>query len=456
MKWRSTAIYFLILLVAGGVYFGIRTKQNEAARKEKESKRIFTFNTKAVKEIEIKRQGAEALQLKKGHKKWKISQPIVSAVDTSAFGDFFGSLGKLERGRKIGKPSGSLKDFGLDKPSLVVRLLADGKWSELQMGAKNPTETARYAKVGKNEDVFLISNDTYFNLNKSLKDLRRKELFSWQPGQVKVVNVKWRNGDQFSVERQAGTKRWKSADKPDLKIKTSKVQNLLDSLQWIRAEDFLAKDAMPSSAQVDVTLQLKDGKTAELKIADAQPAKKSLVATSSEVVGPVQIPSTVLSSIPRSVNSLVNRSLISLHTDAIRKIAWKTTAGNGKLVWIDQNNWGTKEGSAAPKALKNPWRVSSFLAFMDNAEYIDTVKPGSSAPKEAPNSVRFVDVSGKKNSLTWDKLDPKNTGPVNVWLEGKGATQEVQVKHQDIKRLDDLLAKMEPKKKVKVKPAEKK
>ncbi len=84
----------------------------------------------------------------------------------------------------------------------------------------------------------MISNATYDALNKSLKDLRRKELFTWQPDQVSAVDVKWRNGEGFSLERQGGTKQWKSANQPDLEIKARKVQNLLDELHWLQGCGF--------------------------------------------------------------------------------------------------------------------------------------------------------------------------------------------------------------------------
>ncbi len=141
----------------------------------------------------------------------------------------------------------------------------------------------------------MMSSATYDALNKGLRDLRRKELFTWQPDQVSAVDVKWRSGDGFSLERQGGAKQWKSANQPGLEIKARKVQNLLDELHWLRAVDFVEKDAMPSSAQVEIRLKLKDGQTSELKVADPDQAKKQAIAASSEIEGPVLVASHILS-----------------------------------------------------------------------------------------------------------------------------------------------------------------
>lgn len=441
MKWRTTAVYFLVLLLIGGIYLLLHTKKKQAALEENASRRVFTFDAGAVKEIEIKSGETQAIRLEK-EEKWRISEPIASDIDSGEFTGFFSALQHIEQERKIGKPSDNPDAFGLDKPSLTIRLLAGSDWLELRIGGKNPAETSRYATAGESGDVFMMSGSTYAALNKGLKELRRKDLFTWQPDQVHAVDVKWLGGDEFSFERQGGAKQWKSAAQPGLEIKAAKVQNLLDELHWLRAVDFVEKDAMPSSAQVEITVHLKDGQTSELKIADAGQAKKQAIAYSSEIEGPVLVPSHILEAIPHSVVSLADRSLISAESSDIREIAWKTDSGAGNLVWMIENTWGEKEGSAPPKAVEKPWAVRSFLAFIDGVEYIEAVEPGSNPPEGAPNSVRFVDVFGKKSSLTWNALNSGNTDPVTVWIQRDGASREVKIKHEAAQRLNDSLAQM--------------
>ena len=206
--------------------------------------------------------------------------------------------------------------------------------------------------------------------------------------------------------------------------------------------DFPEKDAMPSSAEVEIKVHLKDGKTAELKVADVDQAKKQAVGVSSEIDGPVLIAAPSLSSIPRSLDSLADRSFISTDAVDIREIAWKAESGEGDLNWIGENSWGTKEGTAAPKAIEKPWAVRSFLGYMENLEYTEAVEPGSQAPEGAPNSLHLTDVFGKTSSLTWDKLPSEARDTVTVWMERDGTARTVKVKYEAIKRLNDLLAQM--------------
>ena len=441
MKWRTTAIYFLVLLLIAGVYLVIDSKKKETALKEKESRRVFVFDPAKVKEIEIKPRETEAIYLEKGDK-WKISRPVSSDVDWTLFSDFFSALQNLEQERKIGKSSDNLNAFGLDNPSLIVRLLTGSDWLELRIGGKNPAETGRYAMTGKDGDVYMVSSATFTALNKSLRDLRRKDIFSWQSDQVSAVDVKWQGGEEFSLERQGSEKLWKCANQPDFEIKARKVENLLDELHWLRAVDFVEKDAVTSPAQVTILIKLKDGKSSELDIAGPDSAKKQAVAHCSEIQGPVLVNSSIIGSVPRSLISLADRSFISGDVADIRKITWKTGNGGGNLVWFEGNRWGTKKGEASPTAVENPGPIRGFLAFIEDAEYIETVRPGSNPPEGAPDTVQFEDVFGKKSSLTWNGLPSETTAPVTVWIEKDGSTREVRVKYEAVKKLDESLAKM--------------
>jgi hypothetical protein len=440
MKWRTTLIYFLVLLLVGAVYVVVEKKQKEAARVEKESKRVFAFDLNAVKEIEVRSGDLPAIHLEKGED-WRITQPVASDVDRMMFGHFFSVLRSAERERKIDKPSDNLAAFGLDKPSFVIRLLSGGEWFELQVGAKTPTESSRYARTGNGSDVFMMSGVACDDLNKGLKDLRTKELFGWLPDQVGAVEVKWRSGEGLDLERQAGAEQWKCVTQPEVVIKAKKVQDLLDEVHWLRAVDFIGQDAMPPDAEVEVKVKLKDGRTADLKVAAPDQAKKRALATSSEI-GPVLIASHILEAIPKSAASLADRSLISLDAADIVQVTFKAGDEGGNLVRLDSKTWGTKEGEASAKPVEDSLQVRRFLTSLENVEYMEAVEPAPNPPEGAPNSVGLVDAVGKKNSLVWERLPSEAANQVTVWIEKEGAARAVNVKYEDLKRLNESLAQL--------------
>ena len=440
MKFKTTALYFLVLVVIGAVYAGMNFEKDKAARREKEAKRVFTFAAKDVSRIEIESGPNKAVSLKKTSK-WTITSPIVSEVDNVQLTGLLSTLQNIERERKIG-PSGNLKDFGLDKPSIVVRILAGSKWLELDAGAQNPVGTDRYASAGKGGEVFLISSQAYDDLNKNLTDLRRKELFSWNPDEVKAFRISWKNGGEVDLARQGETNIWKSKGRPDIKISGEKVDNLLEGLHWLRAADFLENGSMPPSPDIAVKFELSNGKTPELRVALPGAGIKQAVATSTELPCPVLLSTYFLSSIPHSTDSLVDRSLLSANPSDVKKITWRIASSSGDLVRLGEDKWGKADGAAAPKPLKNSWSVESFLAFAHNAEYIAPAPPAGKPVQGARNSVQFTDVFGKKTSLTWNA--PGTTGPVEGRLEKDGGALAVELKPEVIRRMGDSLARMIP------------
>ncbi|MGC9196510.1 MAG: DUF4340 domain-containing protein [Syntrophobacteraceae bacterium] len=442
MKFRTTALYFLILVVIGGIYAGMRFDKQKSARKAKESRRVFTFDPQSVTKIEIKSGQHLALSLNKAGA-WKISSPIVADVDNTELTGLLSTLQNVEMQRKLGQEAGNLKAFGLNKPSLSVRFFSAGKWFELETGAKSPVGSDRYARVGKSGEVFMISSQAYDDLDKNLTDLRRKELFTWAPQQVKAFQITWRNGDQVDLAREGDTGIWKSKTKPQLKINSDKVDNLLQGLHWLRATNFVPKAAMSATPDVDVKLELKDGKTPELKVSLPAAGAKQAFATSSELPGPVLLPTYFLSSIPHSADSLVDRSLLSLESSSINRISWKTTTSGGTLVRMKNKNWGNVVGGASPKPIKNSWPVDSLLASMRTEEYVGPPSPAT-PPQGSVNSVAFFAISGKKCALSWNTPAKGNTGAVDAWLEKDGSTMKVQVKQSDIERIQAFLDSLSP------------
>ncbi len=152
--------------------------------------------------------------------------------------------------------------------------------------------------------------------------------------------------------------------------------------------------------------------------------------------------SQILDSIPQSVDSLADRSLISAEAADIREITWKTENGGGNLVWMNENTWGTKEGAAAPKALENPGRSGTSWPSWKMS---NTSRPWNLAPiRRKGRPIRFGSWMslGKESSLTWDGLASETADPVTVWMEKDGAVREVKIKHEDAQRLNELLAQM--------------
>jgi hypothetical protein len=442
MKWRTSAIYLLVLILIGGYFYYfevVKREQKEAA--EQESRRALTFNADAVKTIEILAGAAKPVHLEK-QDKWQITEPVSTDVDRAAFDSFFAALKNLERDRKLDSAQGNLEAYGLQNPPFKIRIQAGDEWIELLLGENNPTGESRYAKTSTAADIFLVSQRHWDALNKSLKDLRKKELFSWQTDQVVAMDVAWQSGEKVRVERQDGSKEWKATSQPDLRIKASKVEDLLDQLHWLRATDFLDESALPNPPLVEVTLQLKNGQTAELKLGNPDPETKQAAAFVAGVPVPVKVASYFLKDVPKSVDFLADRSLIPGETEATRRVKWKVEGAEGNAVKIDENNWGTKEGDAPPKPFKDSLPARSLLVDVGGIEYLEATEPAPDLPADAPNLVEFYAGDQKLSSIAWTKL-PANPGEAAiVRLEKNGEVKTVRLQYEAMEKISKSLGEL--------------
>ena len=142
MKWRSTAIYFLVLLLVGAVYVVLDSKQKEAERLEKQSKLVFAFDAGPVNEIEIRSGEAGAIHLVR-EKNWRITRPVATDVDTTAFAGFFSAELVF------------FADADADTRELLrFQVVDDGLYAAMPGGAP-----ARRALEVADDDVAVIMND---------------------------------------------------------------------------------------------------------------------------------------------------------------------------------------------------------------------------------------------------------------------------------------------------------
>jgi hypothetical protein len=439
MKWRTSAIYLLVLLLIGGYFYYfevVKKEQKEAA--EQEAKRALPINFEDIKAIEIYAGEAKPIRIEK-QDKWRITEPLNTDVDRAAFDSFFSALKNLEQERKLEGAQGNLGAFGLNNPSLKIRVQTGDQWTEILMGEKNPTGESRYSKTSTAGDIFLVAQRNWDSLDKSLKDLRKKDLFSWQTDQVVAMDVAWQNGEKIRVERQEGTKEWKAAGLPDLKIKTSKVEDLLDQLHWLRAVDFLEENAAPDPPLVEVNLQLKNGQTAEVKFGNPDTNTRQTVAVVGGNPVPVKVASFFMKDMPKSADFLADRSLIPGEPDAVSRVKWKMEGSEGNVVKIDENTWGNKPGDAKPKPLEDSHPIKALLGDLGSIEYTEAIDPPPDFPADPPNSIEFWGGDKKLSSMAWTKLSAAQGEAAVVRIEKNGETRSVKLDHESTERIKNSM-----------------
>jgi len=435
MRWRNTAVYLIILLLVGGYFYYfevVKKEQKEAA--EREARRLFSFSADEVKTIEVTSGKEAPVRLEKTDQ-WTLAAPAKAEIDKSTLDIFLGELRSLESARKMGKQE-NLAPFGLDNPPLKIRFQVGDRWSELLVGSVNPAGDSRYAKLGDSGDVFLVSQTVWQTLNKNFKDFRKKDLFAFRADQVAALEVEWRSGEKVKFERRGDGGDWQASGLPDMKIKPAKMDGLLNKLQWLRATDFLGDGARPNPPSVKLTFHLKDGKTAELSLAEPDAAANQVVAFSTGLPVPVKVPSQFYAEIPKSADALRDLSLFPREPKEVRELKWVKSGAEGSAVKSEASKWTIKTGSDS-KTLDEPWPVNGLLEDLAHIEYSEKVEGASGIPESGANSLELTGPERKLMSMTWVGQAEGQKGDATIRLENGEGARLVKIKTDDLRNIEE-------------------
>lgn len=446
MKWRSSLIYLVIFVLVAGYYTYfevVRKKQKDAA--ERQAKKLFQFQVDQVQELEILAREKKKLILKK-EEQWKIVEPVKAGVDDGALQDLLKSLARVEFDKDINATPGDLKPYGLEESQLKLRWRAGEQWMELLVGEKNPVGGGHYAKASDRPNVVLVSTGIWSALNKNLNELRMKELFSFLTKDVRGLEIARQEGSSVYLQYQEDGAVWKSLEHPELAVKKSKVENILEQLSWLRARSFLENDTVNLKKHgldppaITVKVRMKDGKTTEAAFSKPNKEQKTVAAVSSQLPGVAQVEASVTDDLPKDLNALEDRSLLNVKREEIQQIRWVLGEASGHVVQTAEGKWGRKREGKDLQVLEEPWPVRSLLWDLSDMEFDKKLDPKIPVPDKPYGRLEIWGKDEQLVSFVWEKASEKDPGNVRFWVEQGGMVQPVQVKAESVSKIEEDLS----------------
>lgn len=446
MTWRRSLIYLVILALIGGYFYYFEVVQKEKKETaEREAKRLYHYKSDEIQGVEIVSRGQKPVRLEKKDQ-WLIAEPVATEVEKASLDSFLNALVGLSREATVGKSVQDLKPYGLEDPGLRIRFLASDQWTELSVGDKNPVSRGYYAQTGQGS-VYLINESNWSLLNKGLNELRRRALFTFRTDQALRVDVSWGGEAGFHVQRSNELEgSWQAPEQPALKIKSSKVENLLEQIQFLRAQNFVDEQAGQQNLaqfglqppQITVKMTFSGDRQAELKLGQlgSDGKEKLLNAVSSELTGVVQIDANVLKDIPKNVDQLEDRSLISARSKDVKQVRWRFGDSAGSLTNIEANKWRLTIGEGEVREPKESWRVNSFLWELQQTAFSRKIDPAPPKPDKAYAHIE-IDTGDKKTTLTWEQSAIGDAHPTQVWVEEAGRVECVEVASEPLKKVEE-------------------
>ena len=188
---RSLALLMLVLIPVA--YFVSKEyREPTPATEEKKLEKVFAVEVDKIDELTIKSESGDRTTLRKTGADWQVVAPAdggPTAADGAEVSGISTNLSSLEQQRVIDENAKDLKEFGLAEPRVEVTFKSGGQQHTLQIGAKTPTGSDLYAKLGGQPKVFLIPAYLDSTFNRKTFDLREKSALKIDAQKVDSLEV---------------------------------------------------------------------------------------------------------------------------------------------------------------------------------------------------------------------------------------------------------------------------
>ena len=177
MKLRTTLVLLIIAVALGAFIFGLDRWSRSTRERRERAAHVVSVTRANIQGFTI-RDGDELIRVRAEGDAWKMIAPwqddadagvvdqLLDAIQSLRPEDVITDLGKIEKKRQM------LKDFGLNKSRLRLKL--DGKQmpAELQFGLDTAVQGESYLRIADDDAVYVVNDDLKNIVSKKPEDFR--------------------------------------------------------------------------------------------------------------------------------------------------------------------------------------------------------------------------------------------------------------------------------------------
>ncbi len=269
MKYRTTIVYLIALLLLAGVYYWDVRREKQEQSQEDEAKVLFQLESEDIERITLER-GEETIAITriaedKSDNTWTITAPVETAADDYNVNRISSLLPHLKYTRIMEEDAENPGAFGLDPPALTISWETEDRRGSLCVGEESPIDKDFYAKEEDENRVFLITAAYKDTLGMDLYDLRDKRLFTLTSDRVTRFSYQGPSGSWTFTK--SGETTWALEGDAEFPVDSERINAAVRHLTWAEAASF-------EQEQVDTLepygldspshrIELFDGKTSE-------------------------------------------------------------------------------------------------------------------------------------------------------------------------------------------------
>jgi hypothetical protein len=207
-------------------------------------KAALAFDQTKVTSLELA-STSRTIRLEKSDNEWKIVKPIQAPADFTSVSGVIGQLQSMQMTALKDRPDeiADVKQYGLDKPVVVATIGMGAESVKFELG-KEADLGAVWGRDPSKSAVFSVNNGVAMELQKTVENFRRKEVFDFRPFNTTRFEIT-RGKDTRAFERVKGTGEnavdtWKQVAPAAKTVDSSNLEGALLDFSNLRAESFVA------------------------------------------------------------------------------------------------------------------------------------------------------------------------------------------------------------------------
>jgi hypothetical protein len=396
MKPKTTFILLAVAVLLGGFIFGLdRFSQNTRDIRDRAT-HVIQINRTDVQGVTIQ-NGDSVIKIDADGDAWKMVTPITDAADTTVVDqlldaiqnlradDLITDLGKGAKKRQL------LKDFGLIKSRLRLKLEGNQLPPEIQFGQDTAVQGRSYLRVGDEDAVYVVANDLKNIVSKSPEDFRDHRMTPFLTTLIDRAVFQVSGGE---IELAKYQDNWQLVRPIKARASNDAVVDILTKLNQTQISKFVGTDKSNNlssfglDSPLDVlTLYGGEGKKFEIEIGGPVPSNPQAVyAGLPERNSVVEVDKPFANLLNITPNDLRDRKIARLNSDLIDRVTIENSDQPKIVLGREENRWHFLSPAEAPANGNNIGRLIHDINDDEVSEFVsdtatDLAKYGLDQPK---------------------------------------------------------------------------
>lgn len=410
MKPRTTLVLLAIAILLAAFIFGLdRFSQNTRER----ITRVVEVSRADIEGFTIRNSGG-LIKVKAEGDAWKMVDPwkddadlgiidqLLDAIQSLRPEDVITDLGKGDKKRQL------LKDFGLNKSKLRLKL--DGKRMppELEFGQDSAVQGRNYLRLADEDTVYVVSNDLKNIVTKTPEDFRDHRMTPFLTTLINRAIFQVSGGEIELVKQQDN---WELARPIKARASNDAVVDILTKMNQTQISKFVSSNkSNPGSYGLDspadvVTLYGDEGKKFEIEIGSSVPTNPQTVyAGLPERSTVVEVNKGFASLFNITPNDLRDRKIARLNSDLIDRITIENTNQPKIVLAREENRWRFLSPATGPA---NANSISKLIQGLNGDEVTEFVS-------DTATDLSKYGLDQPKLKMTFSSYSSENTAESNA------------------------------------------